>query len=196
MNKTWLTVLAGAILIAAVGFGVNQIFAGDKAPALTAEEAVQKAEERYPGSVKEIELNDTSARAVYEIELEGPGGNYEVHMDANSGEILKVEQGHRPKERKTAVEDHQENLTDDIAVEDGSEERTKEEPRNGKRISYKKAKKIALSEFDGKVKDIELDKDDGRWIYEVKIKNGKEKAELEIDAFTGETLLMSVEYDD
>ena len=50
MNKTWIAVLVGAVVIAGLGFGVNQIFAGEGGPALTEREAAQKAEERYSGN--------------------------------------------------------------------------------------------------------------------------------------------------
>ncbi len=50
--------MAKAIVIAGLGFGVNQMFAGEGSPALTVKEAAQKAEESYPGVVREIGLDD------------------------------------------------------------------------------------------------------------------------------------------
>ena len=35
---------------------------------------------------------------------------------------------------------------------------------------------------------VELDEDDGRWIYEAKLRHGDLKYEIELDAFTGEIL--------
>lgn len=37
-------------------------------------------------------------------------------------------------------------------------------------------------------KELELDEDDGRWIYEAKLRHGDLKYEIELDAFTGEIL--------
>ena len=65
-----------------------------------------------------------------------------------------------------------------------------------KLISKEQAKKIALSKFNGKFEEIELDKDDGRLKYEIEMKNGNQEAEIEIDAYTGEILFMSTEDDD
>lgn len=191
MKKTWVAVLAGAVLISGIGFGVNQMFAGEGEPALTEKEAVQKAEERYPGKVKEIELDDKGNRQVYEIELQGSKGEYEIKMDANSGEILKVEQ-----EKKEANQNNQQK--DDDQDDKGIKNQPAPEKSVNKQklISKEQAKKIALSKFNGKFEEIELDKDDGRLKYEIELKNGNQEAEIEIDAYTGEILFMSTEDDD
>ena len=62
--------------------------------------------------------------------------------------------------------------------------------------SIEEAKEIALTEFQGKVTEIELDKDDGRLMYEVELKNETHEAEIEIDAKTGEIIEVEVEEDD
>lgn len=53
-----------------------------------------------------------------------------------------------------------------------------------KLTSYEQAKKIALSKFNGNIKEIELDEDGCSRIYEVEIR----KADMEIDACTGKIL--------
>ncbi|OZU89170.1 hypothetical protein CIL03_09185 [Virgibacillus indicus] len=63
-------------------------------------------------------------------------------------------------------------------------------------IGESKAKRIALSQFSGKVEEIELDKDDGRLIYEVEIENGNREAEIDIDAYTGAVLVLDIDTDD
>lgn len=191
MNKTWLAVLVGAMIIAAAGFGVNQIFAGENDPVLTAEEASEKAEERYPGKVTEIELSEKGSRTVYEMELEGPDGEYEIKMDANTGEILKVEQERRSEQQKADMDDMRKD-DDEQKTDAGGQGQV----NSKKRIGYNEAKQIALKKFNGKIKEIEIDLDDGRLIYEVEIRKGKQEAEFEIDAYTGEILFMSVENDD
>lgn len=198
MKKAGLTLLVGAVVIAGAGIGVNKIFAGEGDSTLTVQEASQKVEERYPGKVTEVERENSGSRTVYEIELEGSNGEYEVKMDANTGEILKVEQKRFLGEATTNKEEDRKddaNQSDDIA--DTAEDKHQEkQPQSKKQIGYDQAKKIALSKFDGKITEIELDEDDGRWIYEVEIKNGKQEADVEIDAYTGEVLFLSVENDD
>ena len=63
-------------------------------------------------------------------------------------------------------------------------------------LSIEEAKQIALTEFEGKVTEIELDKDDGRLIYEVELKDGTHEAEIELDATTGEIIEVEIEQDD
>jgi|SRR5690625_4405525 len=63
-------------------------------------------------------------------------------------------------------------------------------------ISMEKAIQIALSEFPGKVHEAELDRDDGRLIYEIEIKGNGEEADFDIDAYTGEIISIEIEEDD
>ena len=182
--------MLGALLIAGLGFGVNHILAGEGGQLLSEQEAAQLVEERYPGTVKEIELDDNGARPVYELELHGANGEYEIKMDARTGEILKVEQS---KMSALAVEDDRDDRGEnkEAAGQPVSENRKGRQP-----IGYEQAKKIALSKFSGKIVKIELDEDDGRLIYEVEMKKGKREAVIEIDAYTGKILFMSLEDDD
>lgn len=63
-------------------------------------------------------------------------------------------------------------------------------------LSVEEAKQIALTEFEGKVTEIELDKDDGRLIYEVKLTDGTDEAEIGLDSTTGEIIEVEIEQDD
>ena len=63
-------------------------------------------------------------------------------------------------------------------------------------LSQDAAKEIALKEFAGTVVDLELDEDDGRKIYEIEIENGEDEATVEIDAYTGEILVLDIDIDD
>ncbi|PAV30690.1 hypothetical protein CIL05_06200 [Virgibacillus profundi] len=72
----------------------------------------------------------------------------------------------------------------------------KEKPAKKAVISKSKAKSIALNQFSGNIEEIELDRDDGRLIYEVEIKNGNKEAEIEIDAYTGKVILVDIDTDD
>ncbi|GGN58717.1 PepSY domain-containing protein [Oceanobacillus indicireducens] len=63
-------------------------------------------------------------------------------------------------------------------------------------LSIEEVKQIALTEFEGKVTEIELDKDDGRLIYEVELRDGTHEAEIELDAMTGEIIEVEIEQDD
>lgn len=71
-----------------------------------------------------------------------------------------------------------------------------QQEQNNDVISREEAKQIALNEFQGKVVEIELDEDDGRWVYEIEIEDGKYEAELELDAVTGEIIEKEIELED
>lgn len=60
-------------------------------------------------------------------------------------------------------------------------------------IDVKQAIDIALEQYPGVVEDVELDEDNGRLIYEIEIRSGDEEAEFEIDAYTGEILVIEID---
>lgn len=55
-------------------------------------------------------------------------------------------------------------------------------------ITLQEAKEIALQEADGIVKEVQLEKDDGKYYYEVDIHDGTFEYEIDVDAFTGEII--------
>ncbi|CRK81074.1 PepSY domain-containing protein [Neobacillus massiliamazoniensis] len=57
-----------------------------------------------------------------------------------------------------------------------------------KRISENEAKNIALKKVKGEVVKVVLEEDDGRAVYEVKVKSSGIIYEIEIDAMTGQVL--------
>lgn len=62
-------------------------------------------------------------------------------------------------------------------------------------IDFEKAKEIALAQFAGTIKELKLDEDDGRLIYEVEMEGVAGEAELDIDAYTGEIISISIDAD-
>ncbi|KRG10587.1 hypothetical protein ACA29_20615 [Lederbergia galactosidilytica] len=61
-------------------------------------------------------------------------------------------------------------------------------------ISLEEARDITLQEFDGTIQSIELDKDDGQFVYEIEARGDSHtRVELEIDAKTGE--IVEFDYD-
>lgn len=63
-------------------------------------------------------------------------------------------------------------------------------------ISAEQAKKIALQNFNGTIKELELDEDDGRLVYEIELINGNREADIEIDAYTGKVLMLEIKTED
>ncbi|MFD1706418.1 PepSY domain-containing protein [Siminovitchia sediminis] len=64
-------------------------------------------------------------------------------------------------------------------------------------ITDEEAKKIALNQFGGKLKEIELEKDDGHYVYEIElVLEDQGEIDLDIHAVTGEILEADKEDDD
>lgn len=61
-------------------------------PKLSMEEVVPKMEEKYNGKVTEIELDRERSGDVYEMEIKTTDGyEWDVEVDANTGEVVKEE---------------------------------------------------------------------------------------------------------
>lgn len=123
----------------------------------------------YPGVVTQFELDHDHGRWIYEVDINGEDTEYELDVDAETGEVIKLEQERDSGKKYAAVTDA--NL-----------------------ISMEDAENIALNEFQGTIKEISIDYDDGRWMYEIEMKDGKVEAEFDIDATTGD--IIELEYDD
>jgi uncharacterized membrane protein YkoI len=104
------------------------------------------------------------------------------HEEKSSESQTKVEGNSQPKEvvinEKKELAPDQKNQSTEKAI-----------------ISLEEAKKIALGAFSGEIEDIELDKEDGRLIYEVEIERGDKEAKIEIDAYTGEVIIIEIDED-
>lgn len=74
-------------------------------------------------------------------------------------------------------------------------EKEKETKSTNTVIDVNKAIDIALAKFPGTVDEVELDEEDGRLVYEIEIEGNGEEAEFEIDAYTGEIIVIEIEED-
>ena len=146
---------------------------------LSMEEAKKIALAEYDGVVESFESDKDWGKHIYEIEIDNGAIEYELDMDAVTGEILKVEEDH----------------DDDDDREDSNQTSSNKgsETENKNLISEEEAIKIATDKVAGTVNKIERDKDDGRVEYEIEIRTDTGEADIEIDAETGE--ILSVDYD-
>ncbi len=141
--------------------------------------ALEKSE---GGTVAEFELDQDDGRYEYEIQIKKDGMEYEVKIDAMTGEVLKFES------------DNDDDY-DDVDVVSSAIQQTLDSELIGK----DKAIEIALEKSGGGiVVEFELDQDDGRYEYEIQIKKDGMEYEVEIDAVTGEVLKFESDddYDD
>ena len=214
--KKKVLITAGGLALATVfGLGIYQSDASQQDPKLSTEDVKQLVADQYPGVITELELEKDFNKVVYEVEVENDGMEYELKLDGNTGEVLKLKEkdlkiteknteDHLAGSRETDDDDdHQEQAkkTNDDVKKDTSTTNNKEEVKapttNEKKpstvIDINEAVNIALNEFKGTVTDVELDEDDGRLIYEIEMKSGEEEAEIEIDAYTGAILVIEID---
>lgn len=131
---------------------------------ISVDEAKEIALSEHDGYVEDIELETDDGYAYYEVEIENGEEDYDIYIEAYTGEVLSV---------------------------DGDEDDFEYENKNKALeniISAEQAKQIALDTFGGKVVELDLDEDDGRYEYEIELKTKHGEAEMTIDAVTGDIL--------
>ena len=126
------------------------------------DEVKKIALQKVDGVVEEIELEREANTAVYEVDIEKDDIDYDLHIDAYSGEVYSVD---RDDEVMMMIFSNYKNV-----------------------ISQADAIAIAEKAANGKVVEIELDEDDGLLKYEVEFRTDRGEAEVEIDATTGNVL--------
>lgn len=127
---------------------------------ITKEEAIAIAQQVLPGKVKEIERDSDDGRRYYEIELKYEGRDYDFDIDATTGEVLKI---------------------------DGNLLRTP--LADEMNITAEQAKQAVLDEVgEGRIKEIELEKNRGTYMYEIEVKVHGDDDDWYVDANTGEVL--------
>ena len=122
-----------------------------------------------------VSSTDTEkGKKVYEVKFYNDGYEYEYHIDAENSEILSVE--------KEAARIGGDGKTELSFV---GEETAKEAA----------VKHAGLTLLDAKFERTELDKEDGKVVYEVEFRVGDYEYDYEIDAYTAEVVKSEKEYD-
>ncbi|MBT2218324.1 PepSY domain-containing protein [Virgibacillus dakarensis] len=214
LNK--IGIMIGAVTgAAALGLGIYHSSASELAPELSIAQIKEIVSGQYPGTITDIELEEHASKAIYEVEINGDSKEYELHLDGKTGEILDLKEKMKlnasdPGDTEKAKDKANENKKTEtnhqkqnIAVNEDKDQETdqhkeirKQNTKQTPAISSKKAREIAKNEFNGTITDFELDEDDGRLIYEIEMEAGESEAEIEIDAYTGEIIVLSIDNDD
>lgn len=187
--------VAGAMVL---GLGIYHSDASQANPELSTDEIRQTVTDQYPGTITEMELEKNSNKVVYEVEVENEGKEYDIKLDGKTGEVLDL------KEKEISNKESDAENDDDADDRDDSQDNTEGNGNDNQNntsnnenqntvIDLKKAEEIALKEFDGKITGLELDEDDGRQMYEIEMEKGEDEAEMEIDAYTGEILVIEID---
>ncbi|MFS0749026.1 PepSY domain-containing protein [Oceanobacillus sp. 1P07AA] len=209
MNKR--TLLIGAVVILVVSlFFIYRTGASSSEPKLSQAEIKELVEAQYPGNQNEPNLQLKDGEPVYQVEVQQENGSYEVLLDGNTGKVLDIYQTEAEKAENVKPDDNNNTTPDENSNKgnnqdgqqnnDDTDKADKDEPsseqRNNAIISSEEAKEIALKQFSGTVSELELDEDDGTMIYEIEIVDGSKEANIEINAYTGNVIVIETEDDD
>ena len=130
------------------------------------EKAKEIALEKTPdGQITKAEYDTEDGRMVYEVDVLLDGVEHEFDIDALTGDILKW----------------------DNEAKDDDDHPSTSTTSSSTMIGRERAKKIAQGRLSGgKITELELEKDDGRWVYEGEIETAAVEVDFEIDAYTGD----------
>lgn len=152
---------------------------------LTASQAKSIALKAVEGKVDDVDLERRNGQTFYEVEIDRKGSpDVKVRLDAYTGKILAV------------VNDDDYDGTDDYRNH-GTSNGSNASAYNQVKLTVAQASNIALKQVtDGKVTKVELDRDHGRYVYEIELRTAQGEADVDIDASTGKVLSFDQDFDD
>lgn len=160
MKKKILIVSGVLAIIIALGIGMFKTDASQASPRLNHEDIKNLVSTQYPGVITELELEKENNRAVYEIEIENEQYEYELLVDGDTGEILKLKE----KKKITNKQDDDQEV-DAVEENDDDDDQERKNTPNTK-VESKEAKEknnnVQVKETPKKVvvKDDDDDDDD------------------------------------
>ncbi|WP_411735554.1 PepSY domain-containing protein [Paenibacillus sp. M2] len=152
---------------------------------LNASQAKALALKAADGKVDDVDLERRNGQTFYEIEIDRKGKNdVVVRLDAYTGKILAVVDD----EDYDDDDDYQGTVTGNTSNSSASKQ---------VKLTASQASNIALKQVTGgKVTKVELDHDDGRYVYEIELRTAQGEADVDIDANTGKVLSFDQEFYD
>lgn len=197
MRKTGVIIAVLAVVVLAV---VIVLFVRDSDKEILSDEEIREIVlEQYPGEISELSFD--SQTAAYKVKVESGNKAYEVLVDSQSGEVQSLEQtAAKAKDDKEEAEqtEQKQQASDDEAANQKEQAPADVEGNEQEQamLSQEEIKEIALHEFQGTITELELDEDDGRTLYEVEIENNDDEATIEIDAYTGQVIMVEIDLED
>jgi len=183
---------------AATGVQISPIgFDAAKAAALEAA-GVAQADAVFDVS----ELKEYNGQQYYDVEFKANGNEYEYDIDALTGVVLASETdikasqpAEKPQDNQPQVQQTEAKTESKPAAEPKQESKQPSEnvAQKAELIGEEKAKAAALAHAGVKASDAkfvraELERDDGRTVYEVEFYSGNTEYDYDVDAYSGEIL--------
>ncbi|MYL60592.1 hypothetical protein GLW20_24120, partial [Virgibacillus halodenitrificans] len=89
--KSKIAIVAGALTGAAfLGLGIYHSDASQTEPKISTDDIKTMVADQYPGTITDIELEKNFDKIFYEVEVENENREYDLKLDANTGEVLKI----------------------------------------------------------------------------------------------------------
>lgn len=153
---------------------------------LTIAQAKEIALKAVEGKVDDVDLERRNGQTFYEVEIDRKGSpDVNVRLDAYTGKILAI----------VNDDDDDDDKYDDNRGAAGSSSSTA--VSNQVKLTAAQASDIALKQVSGgKVTKVELDREHGRYVYEIELRTAQGEADVDIDANTGKVLSVDQDFDD
>lgn len=137
------------------------------------EKAEQLALAAASGKVESMDIDRKKGKLVYDVEIQQNNQDVDVWIDAYTGKSLGV------RVDRDDDDDDRDNLP-------------------GNLIGAGKASAIAVKHVkSGTAVEVDLDQDDGRWVYDVEVKTANGSSDVEVHAVSGKVIKAEFEkYDD
>ena len=168
-NSTLTALIAAAVLGTATlgvqaGERENAAFAQSK---ITAAQAVDKAVAKIGGQAVEVNFDLKRGRSIYKVEVQNGGKEYDVYVDAASGEVVDSREDYKNNPNKT---------------------------RPAVRTTLKQAIAAAEAKTGGRAKEADLKYKSGTPVYKVETVSGTQKHKVRVDAQSGQVLSAHIDY--
>jgi len=204
--KKWIAIsaLVGISLIGGTVISMNTDFLAkaDNNTILAVDVVEEIALKEISGKVTSIELDDDWNRKVYEVEVLTADFDYDLKFDAITGELLKTEKENldddNEQEKIVSVTPQTVAQQETTKTNDDDDDKLVNQSKASTTsfISQDKAISIALQKAKGNVTKVELDEDDGQYVYEIETHDGTYEYEIEINAVTGAIIEFEKDGDD
>ncbi|WP_152656166.1 PepSY domain-containing protein [Oceanobacillus sp. CFH 90083] len=210
MRKQIIWVIGALVILCIVGLTVYQTNATTSNPELKPEQIIDLVDVQYPGQHSEPELSIENGEPVYQMKVTQDQGVYSLKLNGDTGQVIDLtaiektannqeedkEKQEEVKKEENPAEENPEADDPEPAEENAEDKSDNQTAENDAMLTHEEVREIALKEFPGEVTDLELDSDDGVYIYEIEIVNGEDEASIEIDAYTGKVVMIEIDRDD